>query len=98
MLYARLNANDHVMPAMVRLPDGRVIAAYTGHRSSNGFYISRTTTPNDISQWSAPQNIGPQIIVEPGHNSQYSYNYLFRLSDEAGRIYLITRESDMTVG
>jgi hypothetical protein len=84
-LYPRLQSDDHNTAAFLRLPDGRILAAYQSHGgriADGGVDVIRwrtTTRPGDIREWTAEKSINVGAGV--------SYSNLYRLEGERGRIY-----------
>ncbi len=84
VLHERLHANDHAVPGLMALPDGRYLAAYSRH---NGPY----------THWRLSREPGNATTWEPerqfDHQARTTYSNLYRLSDEgdSGRIYNFTR-------
>jgi hypothetical protein len=84
--------DDHDGPALLRLPDGRILAVYTRHAVERKVFY-RISKPNEPLAW------GPiQTIVTPGEDSppfsgsNVTYSNLFRL--KSGRIYNFYRGFD----
>jgi hypothetical protein len=83
-LHARFQSDDHNTPALLALPDGRLLATYQSHGSTPGFVgpdlmrWRRTLRPRDISAWSEERTLPVGASV--------SYSNLFRLADPGGRI------------
>lgn len=95
VLMQRWQVDDHADPALLKLPDGNILAAFTRHGVGDGsYYVTRTLTPGDLSAWSAPVNI--KASINPGGADRFSYHNLIRLPDESGRIYLFFRDQNLT--
>jgi len=83
-LHARFQADDHNVPALLALPDGRLLATYQSHGQTKGFVgpdlmrWRRTVRPHDLSEWT------PERTLPVG--ASVSYSNLFRLPAEGGRI------------
>jgi hypothetical protein len=80
--------DDHNNPALLKLADGRILAAYSKHHLENKWYwrvaeVLDRGKPSQRLQWGAEQSIDV-----PAKNT---YCNLFQLSDEGGRIYNFTR-------
>ena len=88
-LHARFQTDDHDVPALLALPDGRFLATYQSHGQTKGLVgpdlmrWRRTLKPDDISAWSEERT----LPVGGG----VSYSNLFRLASEGGRILLFHR-------
>lgn len=82
MLHAKFQCDDHDVPALLVLPDGRLLATYQSHGQTPGFVgpdlmrWRRTLRPGDISAWESERTLPVGASV--------SYSNLFRLGD--GRI------------
>lgn len=85
-LRQHLDADDHANPALLFLPDGRLMAWYSGHGGDHMFY--RTTVhPEDVSSWGPEREIETNTAGDKG----YTYPNPYRLSGENDRIYLFWR-------
>ena len=84
-IYPKLQSDDHNAPALLALPDGRVLATYQTHggpRGTKGLDLMRwrrTVRPGDFSEWTPEQTLPVGADV--------SYSNLYRLGAEGGRIY-----------
>ncbi len=84
----KFNSDDHAEPALLKLDDGRILAAWSSHgnafdKSRNGkMYYAKTKSGSDITNWE------PTKTNEPRHGC---YNNLYKLSAENGRIYNFSR-------
>ena len=78
VLHARLEDDDHNAPALLRLREGRYLAAYGKHGSDRLMRWRVSTHASNATQWQAEQrlNVG----------ASYTYQNLHLLRDE-GRIY-----------
>lgn len=85
---ADLDEDDHAAPALLILPDGRYLAAYTMHYDSySRFRISNS--PHDGTSWGSEIQFRWGIRV-PGFSGTVTYSNLYYLSNE-GRIYNFVR-------
>jgi WD40 repeat protein len=50
VLHARLQANDHAVPALMVLPDGRYLASYSKHGSDPFTRWRSSERPGDVSR------------------------------------------------
>ncbi len=88
-LHARFQTDDHDVPALLALSDGRLLATYQSHGRTQGFIgpdlmrWRRTLRPHDISAWTEERTLPVGGSV--------SYSNLFRLNAESGRILLFHR-------
>ena len=85
VLHQHLEQDDHNSPALLALPDSRLLAMYSKHGQERKIYCRRSEPGNPL-RW------GPvQEIVTPGKDGapfkadNVTYNNLFRL--ETGRLY-----------
>ena len=77
--------DDHANPALLFLPDGRLMVFYCGHREKDVYYRV-TERPEDISSWSEERTIG---VNTPGEGNSYPNPVI--LKKENNRIYLVWR-------
>ena len=84
VLHARLEIDDHNVPSILVLPDGRLLVFYTEHNGR--FFMRRSKNPEDISEWEE------EIVLPFGDRTTYSHPVM--LSEEKNRIYLFWRGSD----
>lgn len=87
-LHARFQCDDHDVPALLELPDGRLLATYQSHGGKGFAGVDlmrwrRTVRPHDISEWTPEQTLPVGASV--------SYSNPFRLSGEGGRVLLFHR-------
>lgn len=84
-LHPAFQSDDHDVPALLALPDGRILATYQTHANPKGMTgldlmrWRRTVRPGDISEWTPEQTVSVGAPV--------SYSNLFLLGAESGRIY-----------
>jgi hypothetical protein len=79
VLHAGLQDDDHDAPALLRLPDGRYLAAYGKHGTDRLMRWRISSTPGDATAW------GPERTADAG--AAYTYQNLFLLPGDGGRIY-----------
>jgi hypothetical protein len=90
-LHDRLQADDHAAPALLVLPDGRLLAVYSKHGAENRFYCRMTSLSDDVTTWQPGQEFVPT------EQSRITYSNLFCLPAEnqpRGRIYNFYRGLD----
>ncbi len=86
-LSKNFNADDHAAAALLELPGGRILAAWSSHGNSpvkenNGvLFYAKTARAGDISEWTPTKS----------YPSKGCYNNLFSLSGENGKIYDFSR-------
>lgn len=76
--------DDHNNPALLRLEDGRTLAAYAQHHEAPYWYWRFEKGDHESFQWSSERrstSVGARV----------TYNNLFQLSGENGRIYNVFR-------
>ncbi len=71
-------ADDHNCPALLALPDGRMLAVYASH-GDDRLMRWRVASPDDLANW------GPEQTADLG--AGVTYSNLFRLAAEGGRLY-----------
>ncbi|MFG0283814.1 MAG: BNR-4 repeat-containing protein [Phycisphaerales bacterium JB039] len=86
-LHDQLQLDDHNSPALLALPDDRILAVWAKHGPESRFYW-RMSAPNDPTQWSELSQ------YEPSTSSRITYSNTFRLSAKNGRIYNFFRGLD----
>lgn len=77
--------DDHNNPALLRLPDGRLLAAYAQHHRERRTYWRLA----DVNETDQTLSWGPEQSLRLRANA--TYNNLFRLSSEQGRIFNFIR-------
>ncbi len=87
VLHNNLELDDHDAPALLLLPDGRLLAAYSKHNKDKVIYFRSTESGADISKWRPEQVFG---FDEPHHDVTYAN----LLDGEGGRIYDFFRGDD----
>lgn len=84
ILHPELEIDDHNVPSIMVLPDGRLLTFYTEH---NGLTFSRRSLgPEDITAWQPERRLP--------FGDKITYSHPVRLSAEDGRIYLFWRGQD----
>jgi len=81
VLHPHLEADDHDAPALLVLPDGRLLAVYARHGTDKWIRYRITDKPDDPLAW------GPEQHIE--RPAGVTYSNVFRLSAQGrqGRIY-----------
>jgi hypothetical protein len=85
VLHERLEVDDHNAPALLVLPDGRYLAAYTRHGSDRLSRFRRSTRPGDPLEWM------PEVTFEHPATVTYSNLYFLAVEGAEGRIYNFAR-------
>lgn len=85
VLHEKLQIDDHDVPSILILPDGKLMVFYTEHNGR--FFIRKSKYPEDISAWDEER-----IIPFGGKKITYSHPVMLR--NEKNRIYMFWRGSD----
>src|SRR3972149_1378041 len=84
VLHPRLEQDDHNVPALLRLPDGRILAVYTRDAVERKVF-HRYSPPGNPLEWGPIEEFEtPGRISAPFSGDNVTYSNLFRLS--SGRI------------
>ncbi|MGM9550865.1 MAG: BNR-4 repeat-containing protein [Clostridia bacterium] len=83
VIHEFLEADDHNNPAVVVLPDGRIMVFYSKHTTENRMYYCVSKNPEDISEWNPWQYY--YCYTEPD-NTTYNATYptVFMVHDDCG--------------
>jgi len=84
-LHDSLEVDDHNVPAILFLPDGKMLAFYNEHNGD--VFMRKSKMPEDISQWEEER-----VISKSDDKYRYTYVNPVRLEEEGGRIYLFGRK------
>jgi hypothetical protein len=80
-LYKNSSADDHNGVAVDVLPDGRIIAAYSGgHIKTSRMYVRISTKPENIEEFEEP------VVIEAGKATTYA-----QLLQKSGKLWLFFR-------
>lgn len=85
VLHDTLEIDDHNVPSLLVLPDGKLLAFYNEHNGN--LFLRESIHREDINAWHEEQ-----IIAQETEEYNYTYTNPLRLSEENGRIYLIGRK------
>lgn len=80
---ARLNPDDHNVPVLLELPDGRLLSTYQNHGQDTLMRWRITKRPHDISEWT------PEKTLDLHGGNTYSNPMM--LANESNRIYSFSR-------
>jgi hypothetical protein len=89
VLHEHFEQDDHNAPSLLKLADGRYLAAYSKHGQETKFYVRRSIRANDPFEW------GPVTEINtPGRGGSFrgdnvTYANLFQTPD--GRLYMFHR-------
>ena len=80
VLHANLGRDDHNVPAFLVLPDGRLLAVYSGHGQDRLVRMRRSLLPGIASAW------GPETTYEAGPEAKagVTYSNLHEVHDDEG--------------
>ena len=83
VIHEKLESDDHNNPAVIVLPDGRIMAVYSMHTNEPYMYYRVTKYPEDISEWNDEQFYYCYTEVE---NATYNATYpsVFAVHDDCG--------------
>ncbi len=83
VIHEKLESDDHNNPAVIVLPDGRIMAVYSMHTNEPYMYYRVTKNPEDISEWHPEQFYYCLTEVE---NATYNATYpsVFVVHDDCG--------------
>jgi len=84
-LHSALQVDDHNVPSILFLPDGRLLTFYTEHNGR--FFMRKSKNPEDITQWEEER-------VIPFGGNRITYSHPVMLKEESNRIYMFWRGSD----
>jgi len=79
VLHEKLEDDDHNAAALYVRPDGRYLAVYGKHNTDRLMRWRVSTKPGDATAWQ------PEQTLDVGRG--YTYQNLFALADEPGRVY-----------
>lgn len=83
-LHQELQVDDHNVPALLVLPDGKLLAFYSEHNGN--IFMRKSKLAEDISEWEEEV-----ILLQKDIKNRYCYVNPVMLSDENNRIYLFGR-------
>ncbi len=79
--------DDHISPAFLLRPDGRILTTYARHGTRNQIHYRISARPRSAARWQ------PERIFVPSEKSRVTYSNLFYLSAEK-RVYNFYRGFD----
>ncbi|MGM9550864.1 MAG: BNR-4 repeat-containing protein [Clostridia bacterium] len=87
VIHEKLESDDHNNPAVVILPDGRIMAVYSMHTNEAYMYYRVTKNPEDISEWNDEQFYLCKSVTPDDTNVYYAtYPSVFMVHDDEGII------------
>ncbi len=86
VIHEKLESDDHNNPAVVILPDGRIMAVYSMHTNEPYMYFRVSKYPEDISEWNAEQYYYcyTKNDMEDNHDYNATYPTVFMVHDDCG--------------
>ncbi|WP_316810467.1 BNR-4 repeat-containing protein [Pedobacter heparinus] len=85
VLHPQLQVDDHNVPSILFLPDGKMLVFYTEHNGR--FFMRKSKNAEDISSWEEER-------VIPFGGNKITYSHPVMLKGEHNRIYMFWRGSD----
>lgn len=83
-LHGELQIDDHNVPSILVLPDGKLLAFYSEHNGN--IFMRKSKKSEDITRWEKEV-----ILLEKDNKNRYCYANPVMLSEENNRIYLFGR-------
>src|SRR5690606_17477730 len=91
LLHEKLQVDDHNVPSILFLPDGKILTFYTEHNGK--FFMRKSKNAEDISEWE------DEIALSFGLNDEFvTYSHPVMLSGENNRIYMFFRSRNRRTG
>ena len=85
VIHEKLESDDHNNPAVIVLPDGRIMAVYTMHTNEPYLYYRVTKYPEDISEWNDEQFYYCKCTAQNDTNTYNpTYPSVFVVHDDCG--------------
>jgi IS1 family transposase len=84
-LHEKLQIDDHNVPSILFLPDGKILTFYTEHNGR--FFMRKSKNAEDISAWEEERII-------PFGGKKITYSHPIMLKGENNRIFMFWRGSD----
>lgn len=84
VLHEKLQIDDHNVPSILFLPDGKILTFYTEHNGR--FFMRKSLRPEDISAWEEERTISFGLA-----DRMFCYSHPAMLSEEDNRIYMFFR-------
>jgi hypothetical protein len=88
VLHHKLQVDDHNVPSILFLPDGKLLAFYTHHNGT--FFMRKSKNPEDITSWEEEQTFDFGM-----EKRRICYSHPAMLSGEDNRIYMVFRSSPL---
>ena len=87
MLHEKLQIDDHNVPAILFLPDGKILTFYTEHNGR--FFMRKSKNATDITSWEEEK-----VISFGMGKRRICYSHPVMLSGENNRIYMFFRAQE----
>lgn len=84
ILHDKLQVDDHNVPSILFLPDGKILTFYTEHNGK--FFLRKSKYAEDISAWEEERELNFGL-----NNELITYSHPVMLSHEHNRIYVFFR-------
>ncbi len=86
VIHEKLESDDHNNPAVVILPDGRIMAVYSMHTNEPYMYFRVSKKAEDISEWNPEQYYYcyTKNDMEDTHEYNATYPTVFMVHDDMG--------------
>ncbi len=86
VVHKQLESDDHNNPAVVILPDGRIMAVYSMHTNEPYMYFRVSKYPEDISEWNDEWFYYCETDTETESSNGYNATYptVFMVHDDEG--------------
>ncbi|HVM62957.1 MAG TPA: BNR-4 repeat-containing protein [Verrucomicrobiae bacterium] len=94
VLQEHLEQDDHDGPALLVLPDGRYLAAWSKHNQEPRVYFRISARPHDPFAWATMTELVTPGVKGNWSGGNFTYCNPFRLAGENGRLYLFHRGMD----
>lgn len=91
VLHKGLEQDDHNNPGLLKLGDGRYLAAWSRHGQETKLYLRRSLRPGDPHEWGSLQEVRTPGAGGAFRGDNVTYANPFRLAAEGGRLYLFHR-------
>lgn len=90
ILHEKLQVDDHNVPSILFLPDGKILTFYTEHNGK--FFIRKSKHAEDISAWEEER-----VLTFGLKDELITYSHPVMLSDENNRIYMFFRSRNKRI-
>lgn len=91
VLHERFEQDDHNNPGLLKLADGRYLAAWSKHGQEPRLYYRRSLRPGDPTEWEPIREVATPGAGGAFRGDNVTYANPFRLITETNRLYLFHR-------